>query len=267
MRIATFNILNGRNPRDVDVDVEVLAAAVADLDADVLALQEVDRNQQRSGHADLTAVAAEAMGAPYHRFVAALSGSPGATWTAATGREQPEDAAYGIALLSRYDVLGWEVVRLPVLRTRVPVRFGGQRRPTMVRDEPRVAVAATLRAPGGDLTVATTHLSFVRWWNGRQLAHLTRALSGARRPLVLTGDLNMDQERAARITGLHPLASHPTFPAHAPTEQLDHVLADPALPARSEAREMALSDHRALVVDLETEVSRRRPAPRRTPPG
>ncbi|MEV5002960.1 endonuclease/exonuclease/phosphatase family protein [Nocardioides sp. LML1-1-1.1] len=251
MRIATFNILNGRSPRDVDVDPAVLAAAVRELDADVLALQEVDRNQQRSGHADLTAVAAEAMGAEHHRFVAALSGSPGATWTAATGSEQPEDAAYGIALVSRCEVTGWEVVRLPVLPTRVPVRFGGQWRPTMVRDEPRVAVAASIRTPGGELTVATTHLSFVRWWNGRQLAHLTRALGGARRPLLLTGDLNMDLDRATRITGLHPLAAHPTFPVDEPSEQLDHVLADPALPARSEARAMALSDHRALVVDVE----------------
>lgn len=251
MRIATFNILNGRNPRDVDVDPGVLAAAVRELDADVLALQEVDRNQQRSGHADLTAVAAEAMGAEHHRFVAALSGSPGATWTAATGREQPADAAYGIALLSRFEVTGWEVVRLPVLPTRVPVRFGGQRRPTMVRDEPRVAVAAAVRTPGGELTVATTHLSFVRWWNGRQLTHLVRALGGARRPLLLTGDLNMELDRAVRVSGLHPLAAHPTFPVEEPSEQLDHVLADPALPARSQARAMALSDHRALVVDVD----------------
>ncbi len=267
MRLVSFNILNGRTLHDHDVDVGVLADAIAALDPDVLALQEVDRNQQRSGRADLTAVAAEAMGAPHHRFVAALAGSPGATWTAATGREQPEDAAYGIALLSRFEVSGWEVVRLPVLPGPVPVRFPGDLLPTMVRDEPRVAVAASVRTPDGELTVATTHLSFVRWWNGRQLRHLLRALSGARRPLLLTGDLNMDLPRAARISGLHPLAAHPTFPADAPVEQLDHVLADPSLPARSSARRMALSDHCALVVDLEPDVSRRRPAPRRTPGG
>ena len=53
------------------------------------------------------------MGASHHLFVAALSGTAGATWTAATGDEQPDSAAYGIAFLSRYDVLGWRVVRLP----------------------------------------------------------------------------------------------------------------------------------------------------------
>ena len=58
MRIATFNILHGRSPDDDRVDVDRLAAAVRDLDADVLALQEVDRDQPRSLGADLTAVAA-----------------------------------------------------------------------------------------------------------------------------------------------------------------------------------------------------------------
>lgn len=250
MRVVTFNILNGRTLHDDDVDADVLARAVVDLDPDVLALQEVDHNQQRSGHADLTAVAAEAMGARHHRFVAALSGSPAATWTAATGEEHPDDAAYGIALLSRHEVVGWEVVRLPVLPTSVPIRFPGRLRPTLVRDEPRVAVAARLSTPLGPMTVATTHLSFVRWWNGRQLSHLVRALGGARRPLLLTGDLNMELDRACRITGMAALATHPTFPADRPTEQLDHVLADPALPARSEARQLQLSDHQALVVDL-----------------
>lgn len=274
MRIVTFNILNGRSRHDDIVDLTVLRDAVHALDPDVLALQEVDHLAPRSGRADLTAVAAEAMGAVDHRFVAALAGSPGATWTAATGREQPDDTAYGIALLSRMPVSGWEVVRLPTLPTRVPVRFGGALRPTLVRDEPRVAVAGTLRTEHGPVTVATTHLSFVHWWNGRQLRHLVRALGGAPRPLLLTGDLNMDADRAARISGLRVLGAHPTFPADAPVEQLDHVLADPALPARSAAHEMRLSDHRALVVDLDLRgdgsagaarpVSRRRPAPRRT---
>lgn len=253
MRLVTFNILNGRHPADDHVDVAAFADAVRSLDADVLALQEVDRNQPRSDRADLTAVAAEAMGAPEHRFVAALSGSPGATWVAATGEEQPDAAAYGIALLSRRPVSAWEIVRLPVLHTRVPMRFRGNLLPTLVRDEPRVAVAAHVETEGGGcLTVANTHLSFVPWWNGRQLRSLVSSLEPAPRPLAVVGDLNMDGARAGRISGMRGLTSQPTFPAHAPAEQLDHVLADGRLVVRStEAREMPLSDHRALVVDLE----------------
>ncbi|WP_219996239.1 endonuclease/exonuclease/phosphatase family protein [Nocardioides humi] len=57
MRLVTFNILGGRTQHDDEVDVTVLQRAIADLDPDVLALQEVDHLLQRSGHADLTALA------------------------------------------------------------------------------------------------------------------------------------------------------------------------------------------------------------------
>src|SRR4051794_910285 len=192
MRLATFNILNGRSPGDDHVDPGLLARAVREIDADVLALQEVDRNQARSAHADLTAVAAEAMGAVDHRFVAALSGSPGATWTAATGTEQPDSAGYGVALLSRHPVAAWEVVRLAGMPVPGPWLFHGRRLPRLVRDEPRVAVAAQVELPGGGcLTVANTHLSFLTYWNRRQLRQLLTSLREARRPLVLAGDLNM----------------------------------------------------------------------------
>jgi Endonuclease/Exonuclease/phosphatase family len=118
MRVATFNILHGRTVGD-GVDPTRLLDCVRHIDPDVLSLQEVDCDQPRSDLADLTAVAAEAMGAVEHRFVAAISGTPGATWMAATGDEQPGTAAYGIALLSRFPAASWQVVRLP----RIPMRF------------------------------------------------------------------------------------------------------------------------------------------------
>jgi endonuclease/exonuclease/phosphatase family metal-dependent hydrolase len=250
MRVATFNILHGRSPDDNEVHVDRFARAIACLDADVLALQEVDRNQPRSRNADLTSVAADVMGASEHRFVAALAGSPGSTWFAATGDEQPDDAAYGIALLSRHPLTAWQVVRLPAVPVRVPMRFG-RRLPMWVRDEPRVAVAADVTTPGGELTVATTHLSFLPHWNRRQLRLLLRALARRRRPLLLTGDLNMDARTAHRVTGMHALAVHETFPASGPREQIDHVLVDGAVTAHaSRAVQLPLSDHRALYVDL-----------------
>lgn len=251
MRVATFNILNGRSPADDRVDIERFATAVKSLDADVLALQEVDRNQPRSANTDLTAVAAEAMGALEHRFVAALAGSPGATWMAATGDEQPDAAGYGIALLSRYPVVSWEVIRLASTPTRVPMWFRGSRRPVLVRDEPRVAVAARVVVPGRELTVVNTHLSFVDWWGRHQLRTVMRSTERME-PLLLMGDLNMSLPRARAITGLTPLVDEPTFPAPAPREQLDHVLArgDVGQVVHAGAHDLPLSDHRALSVDL-----------------
>jgi len=211
----------------------------------------VDRYQSRSSDAGLTALAAEAIGAPGHSFVAALSGVPGAAWMAAVGDEQPDSAGYGVALLSRYPVRAWHTVRLDPVPVRFPMRFRGSVRPELVRDEPRVAVAATVETPHGVVTVGNVHLTFVEWWNGRQLARVRDSLSGVDRPFVLMGDLNMGPDRAARISRMRPLVSGLTFPAHTPRAQLDHVLADGDLPpAAGRVVELPLSDHRALVVDL-----------------
>jgi endonuclease/exonuclease/phosphatase family metal-dependent hydrolase len=145
------------------------------------------------------------------------------------------------------------VIRLSPVPVRVPMRFGGLR-PYLVRDEPRVALAATIETPYGIAMFVNTHLSFMSWWNGRQLRHVVHSLVGSPRPLVLMGDLNMGPEPARRITHLRSAANHLTFPAHAPTEQLDHVLVGGRLePSRSAATAMPISDHRALQVDLQAE--------------
>lgn len=252
MRMATFNILHGRSVRDGVVDLERLPAAIRRIDPDVLALQEVDCDQPRSSMADLTAIAAAAMGATAHRFVAALSGTPGATWMAATGSEQPGSAAYGLALLSRYPAISWQVLRLPRIPFRFPMYLPGPNRVTIVNEEPRAAMAAQLDTPLGVLTVANTHLSFVPGWNRVQLRHLMRDLRGLPGPRVLMGDLNMSPPGPSRWSGLRSLGAAPTFPVDRPDRQLDHILTDhPGLEATETTNPaLSISDHRPLIIDV-----------------
>jgi endonuclease/exonuclease/phosphatase family metal-dependent hydrolase len=251
VRLATFNILHGRSVADGRVDVERFADAIAALDADILALQEVDRDQPRSFGADLTAVAADAMGAVESRFVAAISGTPGSDWQAATGREPPGTPVYGVALLSRYPVGDWKVVRLPMLPIPVPFRHYDQKRPHLVRDEPRVAVLATVQTPSGALLVAATHLSFLPGWNAVQLRRVARAIADPGGPAVVLGDLNMSPELAHRVTRLEPLAAGLTFPADQPRRQIDHILGrDLPTTGMTATVRTPLSDHQALIVDL-----------------
>jgi endonuclease/exonuclease/phosphatase family metal-dependent hydrolase len=254
MRVATFNILHGHALGE-GVDVDRLRACVRQLDADVLALQEVDLEQPRSGMADLTAVAAEAMDAVAHRFVAAISGTPGATWMAATGAEQPGTSAYGIALLSRYPAESWQVLRLPRIPFRFPMYLPGPNRVTLVDEEPRAAVIARLDTPLGAVTVANTHLSFVPGWNRAQLRRIARDLHGFSGPRFLLGDLNMAPRAVARWSGMRTLVSAATFPADRPARQLDHIVTDAArLTVRAWATPpMPISDHRPLLVDLDVE--------------
>lgn len=252
IRVATFNILHGRTVGDGVVDAGRLRRCIAALNPDVLALQEVDFDQVRSGRADLTAVAAEAMGAMEHRFVAAITGTPGATWIAATGEGQPDTAAYGIALLSRHPATSWQVLRLPRIPTRFPMYLPTPGKVMIVDEEPRAAVFARLQTPLGAMTVAATHLSFVPGWNRRQLHHLARNLRGLPGPHLIAGDLNMATAPAARWSGMRTLASTSTFPAHQPVRQLDHILTDdPALVAQGYSTPMVeLSDHRPLAVTV-----------------
>ncbi len=249
MRIATWNVLSGRTPGEESVDRGRFAGAVRSLDADLLGLQEVDRAQPRSAHLDLAAVAAEAMGAWHWMFAPALAGTPGG-WRGARGTEADDVPAYGIAFLSRYPVAAWDVVPLPPARVRVPYRWPGRARPSLVRDEPRVAIVADVTTPDGELRVVTTHLSFLPVSNGAQLRLLMRRLSRRSGRLVLMGDLNLGPPRASRLTGLAPLATGPTFPSDSPTRQIDHILGRGVAGTGGPVL-LPVSDHRALVADLE----------------
>lgn len=264
LRLATVNLFSGRSLADGRIDHDRVAAAVAALDADVVAVQEVDHGQPRSGLEDQAAVVARAAGARWHRFVPLVSGMPGSPgWTATPpDLADPPGPLYGIALASRVPVTAWHVLRLDPPRGRWPILI--PTRPPRVlwlRDEPRAVLAAELADP--HLVVATAHLSFVPGPNVRQLRRARRWLEAlAARvagpgeppvPVVLLGDLNLPGGLPARLTGWTPLVTGPTFPAPAPRIQLDHVLARfpgavPAGPGR--ILELPFGDHRAAVVDL-----------------
>ena len=255
MRLATFNLLHGRSLSDGTVHADRVAAAVAELDADVLGLQEVDKAQPRSGLLDLTAIAAEALNAPVHRFAAAVVGTPGETWQPWRGDHDNLHPLYGIALVSRYPVVRWQVTGLPAAPIRSPVYHpeGGLR---LLKDEPRLLLAAVVETPHGPMTVATTHLSFVPGWNLRQLRRAVRALRALPAPRVLLGDLNLPSRPVRALTGWRPLGTAPTFPSPSPRAQLDHILADPhgierlGRVVQVSTPRPALSDHLPLVVQL-----------------
>lgn len=260
MRIVTFNLWSGRSVRPGDagkqrrgksVDLDLLRAAIVELDPDVLALQEVDRAQCRSQHADLAEVAAEAMGARDHRFVPTLAGTPGAMW-ALSGPAHRPSSEYGIALLSRYPVHRWQDVPLPALRGSFKVMLPVVKQRLTVGEEPRAAIVAHLDTPSGPLAVANTHLTWIPGSGVRQLQEVTRALGSLDDPVLLVGDFNMWGPLPRMITGYRPLAEHRTYPAAKPNRQLDHILLRGRGPAVTSSRAVRLpvSDHLALVVDF-----------------
>jgi endonuclease/exonuclease/phosphatase family metal-dependent hydrolase len=247
LRLGSFNLLSGRSLVDGSIERARLVEAIGLLDVELLAVQEVDRFQARSGGIDQAAVAASALGAVASRFVATVNGTPGET-----GWVPSDPSQYGVALISRLPVAEWHVLQLEPARGRFPIPIPSRPpRLLWVNDEPRVAIAAVLESPR--ITVACTHLSFVPLVNVRQLRAVRRWLAGLPGPQVLLGDLNLPGSLARRITGWTPLISAPTFPSPAPRLQLDHVLAS-GLPVgtrvESRVHHLPISDHRAVQADL-----------------
>jgi endonuclease/exonuclease/phosphatase family metal-dependent hydrolase len=257
VHLATFNLLGGRSVAHGRVEVPELRSAAELLDADVVALQEVDRDQPRSSGADQTAVVAEVLGAGHWRFLPTLHGTPGGAWTPGSGDgtgQPPPGPSYGIGLVSRLPVTAWHVRRFKPAPIGLPLLVPGQGL-AHVDDEPRAALAAELEAPDGPVTVVATHLSFVPGWNVAQLREIVRWARTLPGPRVLLGDLNLPGP-VARLTSRWTQAGRlATYPSWKPRVQLDHVLLD-GLPSAMvrDARVLRLpvSDHCALIVDLGT---------------
>lgn len=226
MRVVSFNIHHGTVGRRGPVDPEQLGQVCASFEADIIALQEVDRDTYRTGRADLASVAAGACGMA-HVF--------GASRWFPGGR-------YGNAILARGTITAAVATRLP----KVPAqRFWL---------EQRTALEASVTVDGRALWVVCTHLSVPKDQNAVQLDWLQRHLRGRPRPQVVVGDLNRPASLVAADAeqgGLRAAEHGPTFPASKPRRTIDHVLVSPELEVvATEVRATSMSDHAALIVDL-----------------
>lgn len=253
--------LAGVDVSDPGAAREVLAALaeqITQIAPDVIALQEVDRGQARSGRLDQAGELARLLGWRHHRFAAAYAG-------AVTGlRRRPlrsalsapgDDvlgylrrgvglplAGFGNALLSRLPVGSWHVRRLGRGPAHVTRRDGAPawnpRSYRVFTSTARIMVAATINAgtalapvgaPGGasDLAVASTHLATRSDVAAAQLTDAWSALTGLPGTHLLAGDLNLRADALARLGIARPLGDGPTFPAADPRNRIDHLLTDP----------------------------------------
>jgi endonuclease/exonuclease/phosphatase family metal-dependent hydrolase len=242
LRVATWNIAGARREGTDQVDLDAVLTAVRALGADLLAVQEVDRNLARSGRADQSAVIAQALGADWFwSYAPALVGDD---FRPLVGPD-PGGPAYGNLLVSRLPLAAVEHLRFP------PAGGGEQ----------RTALLATIQVGSRSLTVAGTHLSNKQGHNVRQLRELQGLAAARAAPRLLVGDLNLPSTvlLLASRRGWPETGRGRTFPNSAPTQQLDHVLRnDPAGVIRPRGARVAaapVSDHRALVVELDIPVS------------
>ena len=225
--VATFNLHRGTPARAFPATLDRLAAA----DIDILLIQEADRKTPRNPRTDHVAAIAEAMGAEHAAFLPARGRLR--SFLRVAGPSQLDGTGQGIGIVSRFPVLSWSAHDL---RTRDSlVKLTPWR---LHVDQPRQLLLTRVAAPGGELTVACTHLSWQPEVSRDQLFQVEEILRGEPGPYLLGGDFN---QRANR-TSWPSLAEHLTFPSATPRHQIDHLVGD-IVSGGSGVLRMPVSDH------------------------
>ena len=258
MKVISWNVFNGQgaNPTLPAPSLsESIRETIASVGGDVLAVQEVDENQTRSGSVHQMEIIAAAMGAAHWGYARAVIGTPGFGWRRPNEDEkiihsESQSPGYGIGLASKIPVRHWHRVDLPASWFGLALAYPTDKgfRLKYAKDEPRVAIIAELE---NGFTVAATHLSFVPFWNYFQLLKLMRFMKKLPGEHLIVGDINLPWNIPQRFSRWSSLVGKKTFPSYKPSLQFDYILALESLESKPlEFAPSAMSDHLPIGVEI-----------------
>jgi endonuclease/exonuclease/phosphatase family metal-dependent hydrolase len=235
-RVLVYNMHAGKDAKGAD-NLARIASLVDSVRADIVLLQEVDRNTQRSGRVDQPATLGRLTG--YHvSFGKSLDF---------------QGVDYGIAILSRWPISSKTTFPLPVDPPQE--RSGGSY-------EPRAALRVIIAAPNGPLAVVNTHLdpSGDDRWRRQEIRTVLAIVDTLRQrgiPTLAGGDFNSTPEsstqQTVRAAGLRDAwvacgqGEGLTYPADSSVKRIDYLF----LTGRATCRDATViptdaSDHRPL---------------------
>ena len=234
VKLMTYNIQIGKNSSRTGIDLSRTAAAIARVNPDVVSLNEVDVNADRSGNLDMPQVLGQQLNMQYTFGMASLR----------------EPGEYGNAILSKLPMTRVEVFPIPA-----------------TLDESRSATVALI---GGETPfyLITTHFSYqgddateaIRIQAVEAITSLIAEKGYT--PAVLMGDLNTtpDGEVLPKLRELGWKIANDvdltqkSFPANNPKELLDYIAAYPANCAEFAnyrvVNEPEASDHRPVYAEI-----------------
>jgi endonuclease/exonuclease/phosphatase family metal-dependent hydrolase len=198
--------------------------------SDVIAIQEVDVHQSRSGNGNQVREVAESIGANYWAFAPSMYGTPGEKWHAIhdavvfdNTTPLPPDAMYGIGIASKIPVKRWHRINLGKAPLGMPLLVASEKGPRFiyVSDEPRSALVAELE---NGISITTTHLSFVPVKNALQLRKISSWVEQLPGLHIMTGDFNLPWGLGPRISGWNDLVKGPTYPSWKPSIEFDYIM-------------------------------------------
>ena len=186
--VATFNIHHGRG-LDRQIDLDRTAAAINETAASVVALQELDVNQERSGRVDQPRVLEELTGAAIHFVPTKVRG----------------ESRYGIGLLLRNGA-----------------DFSVERLPRLADEEPRIAILTEWAG----WSIVATHLAVRTDARDVQLSALARIAGDLRSPSVVLGDLNARRRHLGPLieAGFRPVPKPLRTIRRSFRREVDHIL-------------------------------------------
>jgi endonuclease/exonuclease/phosphatase family metal-dependent hydrolase len=233
LTVVSFNIKSGHGANGT-VQLDLLASTLASWKPDLVLLQEVDKNQVRTGRVDQPAYLGEKLGF-YSTFGANMANGSG--------------GQYGTALLSRYPILSVENTRLP----RLP------------GDEPRGLLHAVLDVDDTSLSAYVVHLQHTSATARlSQMATIQRIVTADPLPKIVGGDFNttpgsavMGVARSFASDTWTAVGTGPglTVPRVAPRRRIDYLLQTGLVPQDMRVLTPPVSDHRALWARLALDAS------------
>ena len=253
-------------------DIAALAQAAEkiakDLAPELVAVQECDYRLARTVDANQISEIAQSIGAPHFAFAPCIIGTPGEKWRKLNASDQgvitesdnagTHEGAYGIGIASKIEVIKWHRLDLGNAPIGMPLLVPGDEgnpgklRPIYIRDEPRVALAATLV---NGITVINTHLSFVPGYNVKQLRAINRWARQLEKEMntaaIIVGDLNLPKNLPVVASKWRSLATQATYPSWGAKIQFDYILTRSAMESTQlPTVATGVSDHLPLSVEL-----------------
>ena len=230
LRVLTYNIHHGEGT-DGNIDLARTAEVIRGADADLVALQEVDRETMRTGEVDQLSE------------LERLTGMRGVFGKAMDF----QGGAYGVAILSRLPVASVDNMPLPGAPER----------------EPRTALSVDVATRSGlRVRFTSTHLDQGREIESRtaQVHFLAETMSRADTPSILAGDFNStaDTDIIATVRSAWTdlfTAPLPVGPDGLPRRRVDYVFGRPGSAWQTldsaVIDDRVASDHRPVMVTLQ----------------
>lgn len=242
IRLISFNIQHCRDfirskqeGREV-IDFDLIAEAIKSQNADIAVLNEVRGKGSHPDYKNQAKILAEKAGFEYYRFGEAIKLKP--------------DLPYGNALLSKYPIAGFDVIKIPDPELKDENAYY----------ESRSIMRALVNIGEKQVTVFGTYFGLANSEQKNAVNTVISLLDMCDLPHVLMGDFNMkpDNEKLKPIydrltdTANYFRESKLSFPSDNPVCKIDYIFVSKDIKViHADIPDVVASDHRMVAADVD----------------